>query len=53
MTEPFNPLGPLVEYHGRRQPCWVDLGIMLDRVHAERPDVWNVITDGGRLWPKP
>jgi hypothetical protein len=26
---------------------------MLDRVHAERPDVWNVITDGGRLWPKP
>jgi hypothetical protein len=26
---------------------------MLDRVHAERPDVWNVITDSGRLWPKP
>jgi len=49
----FNPLGPLVEYHGRRQPCWVDLGIMLDRVHAERPDVWDVITDGGRLWPQP
>ena len=49
----FNPLGPLVEYHGQRQPCWVDLGIMLDRVHAERLDVWNVITDGGRLWPKP
>jgi N-acyl amino acid synthase of PEP-CTERM/exosortase system len=49
----FNPLGPLVEYHGRRQPCWVDLGVMLDRVHAERPDVWDVITDGGRLWPQP
>jgi N-acyl amino acid synthase of PEP-CTERM/exosortase system len=48
----FNPLGPLVEHHGRRQPCWVDLGVMLDRVHAERPDVWEVITDGGRLWPR-
>ncbi|HKO20390.1 MAG TPA: PEP-CTERM/exosortase system-associated acyltransferase, partial [Acidobacteriaceae bacterium] len=47
----FNPLGPLVEYHGRRQPCWIELGILLDRVHAERPDVWDVITDGGRLWP--
>ena len=21
----FNPLGSLVEYHGRRQPCWVDM----------------------------
>jgi N-acyl amino acid synthase of PEP-CTERM/exosortase system len=49
----FNPLGALVEYHGRRQPCWVDIGAMLARVHAERPDVWEVITDGGRLWPLP
>jgi N-acyl amino acid synthase of PEP-CTERM/exosortase system len=49
----FNPLGSLVEYHGRRQPCWVDVGAMLARVHAERPDVWEVITDGGRLWPLP
>src|SRR3954468_15517245 len=49
----FNPLGPLVEYHGRRQPCWIDLGVMLDRVHAERPDVWGVIAEGGRLWPQP
>jgi N-acyl amino acid synthase of PEP-CTERM/exosortase system len=47
----FTPLGSLVEYHGRRQPCWADLGALLSRVHAERPDVWEIITDGGRLWP--
>ena len=47
----FNPLGPLVDHHGRRQPCWVDLDVMLRRVFDERPDVWNVITDSGRLWP--
>ncbi|WP_192499098.1 PEP-CTERM/exosortase system-associated acyltransferase [Skermanella pratensis] len=47
----FNPLGSLVDYHGRRQPCWADLGALLRRVHAERPDVWEIITDGGRLWP--
>lgn len=47
----FNPLGSLVDYHGRRQPCWADLGALLSRVHAERPDVWEIITDGGRLWP--
>jgi N-acyl amino acid synthase of PEP-CTERM/exosortase system len=47
----FNPLGPLVDHHGRRQPCWADLDVLLRRVYAERPDVWDVITDGGRLWP--
>lgn len=47
----FNPLGPLVDHHGRRQPCWADLDTLLRRVYAERPDVWDVITDGGRLWP--
>src|SRR3954468_11736580 len=47
----FNPLGPLVNHHGRRQPCWADLDALLRRVSAERPDVWDVITDGGRLWP--
>jgi N-acyl amino acid synthase of PEP-CTERM/exosortase system len=47
----FNPLGPLVNHHGRRQPCWADLDALLSRVFSERPDVWDVITDGGRLWP--
>jgi N-acyl amino acid synthase of PEP-CTERM/exosortase system len=47
----FNPLGPLVEHHGRRQPCWLDIDEMLVRVHAERRDVWDVLTDKGRLWP--
>jgi N-acyl amino acid synthase of PEP-CTERM/exosortase system len=47
----FNALGPLVDYHGQRQPCWVDLDVMLRRVYRERPDVWDVMTDGGRLWP--
>ena len=47
----FNPLGPLVNHHGRRQPCWADLDALLRRVFAERPDVWDVITDRGRLWP--
>jgi N-acyl amino acid synthase of PEP-CTERM/exosortase system len=47
----FNPLGPLVNHHGRRQPCWADIGVLLSRVHDERPDVWGVITDNGRLWP--
>jgi hypothetical protein len=44
-------LGALVNYHGRRQPVWVEIDSMLRRIFDERPDVWEVITDGGRLWP--
>ena len=49
----FTSLGSLVDYHGRRQPCWANIDVLLARVHAERPDVWEVITDGGRLWALP
>lgn len=47
----FNPLGPEVDYHGRRQPCYADWDLLLARVWLERPDIWEVITSEGRLWP--
>lgn len=46
----FDPIGPLIEYHGRRQPCYIPLEVLLPRVQRERPDVWDVITRGGRHW---
>jgi N-acyl amino acid synthase of PEP-CTERM/exosortase system len=46
----FENIGPLVEYHGRRQPCVIKLDTMLQRVSEERPDVWQILTDGGRHW---
>jgi len=46
----FDNIGPLVNYHGRRQPCIIELRAMLLRVHEERPDVWEILTDGGRHW---
>lgn len=46
----FDPIGPLIEYHGRRQPCYIPLERLLPRVQRERPDVWDVITRGGRHW---
>lgn len=45
-------IGPLVEYHGRRQPCILNLETMLQEVHAERPDVWEILSDGGRHWQR-
>jgi N-acyl amino acid synthase of PEP-CTERM/exosortase system len=45
----FEKLGPVVEYHGRRQPCFCELEQLLATTHKERPDVWDVLTDDGRL----
>jgi N-acyl amino acid synthase of PEP-CTERM/exosortase system len=46
----FQSIGPLIQYHGRRQPCYIPLRDMLARVQRERPDVWDVITRGGQHW---
>lgn len=48
----FEELGPPVPYHGWRQPCFAAVRDLLHRVWLERPDIWDVITDRGRLWPK-
>jgi N-acyl amino acid synthase of PEP-CTERM/exosortase system len=45
----FEPLGPAVNYHGLRQPCYANIAELLARVEDERREVWEVITDCGRL----
>ena len=46
----FDLLGPLVNYHGWRQPCFAEVKKFLATIEAEQPDIWDVITDCGRLW---
>ena len=45
----FSPIGPMVNYHGMRQPCHANVKCLLDRVRKERIDVWDIITDNGTL----
>lgn len=45
------PLGPMVEYHGLRQPCYIDLHEMLDTMARERPSMWEVMTEAGSFMP--
>jgi N-acyl amino acid synthase of PEP-CTERM/exosortase system len=40
----FQPIGPLVEYHGLRQPAYCVLSEVLDAVKAERPAFWTILT---------
>jgi N-acyl amino acid synthase of PEP-CTERM/exosortase system len=46
----FQPIGPLVEHHGIRQPAAAPLSTLLRRVAAEQPEVWQFLTDAGRLY---
>ena len=45
----FRPIGPLVEFHGLRQPCYCSLDDILESVRQERPAFWSVLTNGGVL----
>jgi N-acyl amino acid synthase of PEP-CTERM/exosortase system len=46
----FLPVGPVVRYHGSRQPAVCAVGTMLHRMKLEQPAVWAYITDNGALW---
>ena len=48
----FEPLGPPIEYHGLRQPCFGDIAIMEGVLRASSRDTWALITDHGQLIPK-
>jgi N-acyl amino acid synthase of PEP-CTERM/exosortase system len=47
----LNPIGPLVNYHGLRRPYYVCLLDVLERMHANHRDIWELVTDNGRIWP--
>jgi len=49
----FLPLGPLVEYHGLRQPAYLSIDSVLEQGRVQQPDVWNYCTFGGTLWRDP
>jgi len=45
----FAPLGPPVEYHGTRLPCYAEGTALLEQLRIARPDYWDLITNSGRL----
>lgn len=49
----FQPVGPLVEYHGTRQPAVGAISTILSRIRREQPAVWSFVTADGALWSDP
>ena len=47
----FASVGPLVDYHGLRQPAYADIGRVLGRTRFQQRDNWEYVTNGGALWP--
>ena len=48
----LTPIGPTVQYHGLRQPAYVDIAELAARTKREGPEVWEMCTEGGRLLAK-
>lgn len=44
----FVPIGPVVDYHGLRQPFYKQIKEMLDGLRKENYGVWEIMTDCGR-----
>lgn len=49
----FAPLGPVVEYHGTRQPCFSEISTLGNALLQTRPDALELISDKGRYWSQP
>lgn len=41
----FTPIGPLVDYHGVRQPCHSNAERLLERIGQEHFDLWEFLTE--------
>ena len=49
----FLPIGSPVEYHGLRQPCFGRIDDILAGIWNNRPEIWELITRDGSVWPAP
>lgn len=45
----FEPIGPLVNHHGRRRPYYIDLMRLLDRMLINHKEFWELMTDYGKV----
>lgn len=48
----FDHVGPVLDYHGRRRPAFTEAASLLERIRVRRPDVWSLITEGGKYLPE-
>jgi N-acyl amino acid synthase of PEP-CTERM/exosortase system len=47
----FTPVGPMLDYHGRRLPCLAEAAELMEGIKRMSPDVWDFITLHGNNVP--
>jgi N-acyl-L-homoserine lactone synthetase len=47
----FDPVGPVIEHHGLRQPAWASIDSVLQRLMREQPALGRYMTGNGLWWP--
>nr|WP_281720629.1 PEP-CTERM/exosortase system-associated acyltransferase [Nitrosomonas nitrosa] len=47
----LNPIGPLVNYYGKRRPYYVCILDVLERMYQNHRDIWELVTNSGQIWP--
>jgi N-acyl amino acid synthase of PEP-CTERM/exosortase system len=45
-------LGPISDYHGKRQPCTIKIADLLDSVAKKNTHFWNMLTNNGQYCKK-
>ncbi len=49
----LQPIGPIFDHHGPRRPHFDSIKNVMDSAYHRRRNVWELVTDGGRLWSAP
>jgi len=49
----LTPIGPLVEYHGQRQPYLGVIHDVMKNIYIEQRNIWGLLTDEGSIYPPP
>ncbi len=47
----MRPLGETIAYHGRRRVYFASLDDILDNIHKNHKDIWELLTEYGKLQP--
>jgi len=49
----FTPIGPILDYHGRRRAYYCDNILLAADILERRPEIWDVLSDGRRIVSAP
>lgn len=47
----FQPIGPMVEFHGQRQPAAASIDSIMSRMFRDARPIFDYVTENGSLWP--